>query len=94
MGLRNAFEEVATERTLRLVLAATNYARDINDRMRVIVDGGTITAGNLYMNGSTSTGLYRPWNDVNAVYTVDQREMQRLDSLQAGMQARQKWSYS
>lgn len=95
MGLRNAFEEVATERTARLILAAANYARDINDRMRVIVDNQvpvTVNAGP-YLNGSSTAGTYRLWNDVNAVYSLDQREQQRQASLANGEAARRRWTY-
>lgn len=92
--LRNLADSMLTERTGRLILAAVNYARDSADRMRVIVDGGTVTAGNLYMNGTTSTTTYRMWNDINAVYTMDQREIQRQQSLINGEIARQKWAYS
>jgi hypothetical protein len=94
MGLKNAFEEIATERTARLILAATNYARDINDRMRVVVDSGSITVNQQYMNGSSTAGTYRVWNDVNAIFTMDPREVQRQASLINGEIARQKWSYS
>lgn len=98
MTLRNAFEDMATERTLRLLLAAANYARDINDRMRVVVDGTvttstTITTGP-YLNGSSAVGTYRLWNDPNAVFSVDQRETQRQASLQYGEIQRQRWTYS
>ena len=93
MALRNAFEDLLTERTGRLILAATNYARDINDRLRVIVDGGTITAAQLYMNGSSSV-TYRLWNDPNAVYTVDQRDDMRQQSIQHGKISRQRWTFN
>lgn len=95
MGLRNAFEDIATERTMRLILAATNYARDINDRMRVVVDGtvSTTVTGGPYMNGS-STVTPRLWNDVNATFSMDQRETQRQASLQYGNISRQRWTHS
>lgn len=93
MALRNAFEGLLTERTGRLILAATNYARDINDRMRVVVDSGSVTVNQQYMNASSTAGTYRAWNDVNAVYVLDQREQHRQNSLVAGEQSRSRWTW-
>lgn len=93
--LRNVAEGMLTERTGRLILAALNYARDINDRMRVIVDGGTINIGaGPYIQGSSTAGTYRLWNDPNATFSMDQREIQRQQSLINGEIARQKWTYA
>lgn len=93
MALRNAFAEMFTERTGRLILAAVQYARDANDRMRVVVDSGTINSVTL-LNGSATAGTYRLWNDPYTAFVVDQREIVRQQSLMAGHQRRQKWSYS
>lgn len=93
MALRNAFADMFTERTGRLILAAVQYARDANDRMRVVVDSGTVNSVAL-LNGSATAGTYRLWNDPTAAFTVDQREIVRQQSLMAGHQRRQKWSYS
>ena len=46
MALRNAFEGIGTEGTLRRILQAVSFARDANDRMRVVVDSGTISGLN------------------------------------------------
>lgn len=96
MVMRNAFEEMATERTMRLILAAVSYARDINDRLRVTVDNQvstTVSAGP-YMNGSASAGTARLLYDVNATFTVDDRDEMRAATQHNARAARQRWTYS
>ena len=95
MTLRNAFEELATETTLRKLVKAVTFARDLNQRLRVVVDSGSISVtGGPYLNGSTTAGTYRSWYDVSATFSVEQREIERQASLQRGMISRQKWTYS
>lgn len=98
MALRNAFEAMLTERTGRLILAAVQYARDANDRMRVVVDNtvpisGTINA-NAQMQNSSTAGAYSLWNNPNAVYSIDPRETLMLQSRLLAETRRQKWSYT
>lgn len=88
----NLFGELAMESTLRQVLRAVTYARDTADRMRVIVDSGTLTIYNQNTstspNASTTPGPYTSstWN------LIDQREIVRQQSEIAFMQARQRWT--
>lgn len=97
MALRNAFEAMATEGTLRRILAAVSFSRDSSDRMRVVVDNAPQAI--VYVgNSSTSinaAGLQRTMFDASAIYMVDEREQQRVQSEQAFNQVRtQRWSFS
>jgi hypothetical protein len=40
MTLRNAFEELGLEQTLRKILASLNLARTSSDQLRVVIDAG------------------------------------------------------
>lgn len=95
MALRNAFDALMTESMGRKILGAVSYARDINDRLRVTVDSGSVTvSGGPYIAGSGAVGTHRSWYDPNATFMVDQREMMRQQSLAAAAASRQKWTYS
>lgn len=96
MAQHSVLRDLAQDRTARLILAAVQYARDVNDRMRVVVDNTVSTATTAaYFNSSTS-GIITPrmWYEAAAVLTMDQREIQRQQSLINGEIARQKWVYS
>lgn len=94
MTLRNAFAEMLTERTGRLILAAVQYARTASDQMRVVVDSGSVTmSGGPYMHGSSTAATYQVWNAPAATYTVDQRETARQQSQMLAELRRQKWRY-
>lgn len=77
MALRNAFDGVASERTLKRILQAVNFARDPQDRMRVVTDGSS----SLSVSGST-VNLYLGFNGATPLYyaatgsptSVDARE--------------------
>jgi hypothetical protein len=43
MALKNVFGDLGLEGTLRQILRAVTYPRDSGDRMRTIVDGGSIS---------------------------------------------------
>lgn len=96
MGLRNAFEELTTEGTLRALLRAINWPKDTVGRPRVIVDGGSITvAQGPLLQSSGTAGQYRAWWDpYGATVSMEQREIERGQSIQRGILARQKWTYS
>jgi len=94
MGLRNAFEEIATERTLRKLLEHMRFAKDSSDRMRVTVDNqpsvtvwsnntGTAVAG-----AGTQPGLFQPssWN------IMDGREEFREITQQTFQITRNRWT--
>ena len=94
MALRNAFEAVATESTLRRLLAVASYARDVNARLRVVIYNAPPAL--LYRANSRDPTVNRhPFGDVNAVFMVDEREQQRVQSEQSFNQVRtQRWSFS
>jgi hypothetical protein len=104
MGLRNAFEDMLTERTGRLILAAVQYARDANDRMRVVVDNTVPVSGTVTVNGTVSSngllqnsataGTYNVWYNPNTAYSIDQRELLSYQSRILAENRRQKWSFS
>lgn len=54
MALRNAFEGIATEGTLRRLLEHVRFSKDSSDRLRVAVDTGSVTA-TVNMNNSTTS---------------------------------------
>lgn len=91
MALRNAFEELATETTLRKLVSAVTFARDINQRLRVVVDGTAVTVGTQYFGSSNVVPVYY---STGAPMSMDARETQRLASIQAGQISRQRWTYS
>lgn len=72
MGLRNAFDGLATESGLRRIVNLLTFARDNNDRIRTIVDGGSLTiynrasGTNMTNDNSTSYQSSLSWNSVDA----------------------------
>lgn len=99
MGLRNAFEEIGLEATLRKILAAVTYARTPIDQMRVVVDSGSITTASgsttVVYTGQTATA---PASAVQLYYNntswnvVDAREPLREASEQHFVLTRNRWS--
>jgi len=93
MALRNAFEGIATESTLRRLLEHLRFAKDGSDRLRVSVDNNPQVV--VYSNNSATqlSGGASPlpfatstWNVVDA-----RHEMQEL-SLQSFQNTRNRWS--
>lgn len=76
MALRNAFEELGTEGTLRKILRAVQFAKDSADRMQVVVSNQATVSVVAANQGNSLNGLgvapYAPtaWNahDVRAEY--------------------------
>lgn len=97
MALRNAFDGIATEGGLRKIASLLNFARDVNDRLRVVVDSGTINNAVVYNRG-TSTWLA---NDVSASYqsgnswnAIDAREPLKMShTSRADFVKRNRWTY-
>lgn len=93
MGLRNAFEEMATESTLRRLLEHMRFAKDASDRLRVSVD--TMPQSTVY-TANTSAGIQgvatsapfgpNTWNQNDA-----RHEMQEF-SLQTFTMTRNRWT--
>lgn len=103
--LRNAFDAIATEGTLRNILRAITFARTPSDQLRVVVDSGGITVSNqptvtvaAANNGSfdmAGAGVQinpwtrNSWNMVDARYQYGEIE---VGNFQAG--PRQRWTFS
>jgi len=93
MALRNAFENVATEGTLRRILQLVNFARDANDRMRVVVDSGTISGLN-QINWGANNGQ-PSYYSTGAPNSMDMRDMYRQAMRTNVIQTRQnRWTFT
>lgn len=92
MGLRNAFEEVATDSLLRRLLNNINFAKDINDRLRVIIDNNPMMV--LYKGNSSTAGTYRNWYDPNALFVTDDREHLQMQYKSDAKRSRERWTYT
>lgn len=98
MGLRNAFEEIGLEGTLRKILAAVTYARTPIDQMRVVVDSGgiVVNSGTLAVyNASVNTtqaGQALPIYGSNTWNSVDARDEMREASEQHFIMTRNRWN--
>lgn len=101
MGLRNAFEEIATESTLRQLVRIFQegrflpYSKDVNDRMRVIVDNQA--ASSVYMgNTSAAPGASNiaPWASSSGGLLMDDRAEQQDFTLLNFQNTRSRWTIS
>lgn len=96
MMLRNMFDMVATEGTLRQLLRQLTFAKDLQDRLRVSVDA--IPAVTIYnastvttmQNANTSPALWgaTSWNTVDARYAYGEQQMFTF------IQNRERWTFS
>lgn len=94
MGLRNAFEEMATESLLRRLIEQVRFSKDAQDRMRTTIDNQPPVS--VYMfntstsiaNASTQPGLFAAssWN------VMDAREEFRDITLQSFQNTRNRWT--
>lgn len=72
MALKNAFDNLGTESALRRIANLLTFARDNNDRIRTIVDGGAISlynrssGTNMTNDNSTQYQTSTSWNAVDA----------------------------
>jgi hypothetical protein len=96
MSLRNAFENLATElkqdgiiSMLKLILKSTTYAKDSNDRMRVLVDNAS-TVHNRNSSVSLNSSA-EPWHSASSWSTVDGRENAMIASNINVNVAMQRW---
>lgn len=97
MTLRNAFEDVASDGLLRRLINNLNYARDVNDRMRVVVDtgsvavsSGTVTTVSTLTNIGLTAGAFWTTGGPNS---MDQRESARQQARMVFTQRRQMWTF-
>lgn len=93
MALRNAFEGIATEGTLRRLLDQLRFSKDSADRMRVTVDAwpGTLV---VYGNGSSAvlgSAAITPYSATSWNVMDARAEFQEL-SLQAAQIQRNRWT--
>lgn len=90
MTLRNAFEGLATERSLRALIRNLNLAKTNNDVLRVVVDsGGSMTTSLYWMGGN----VWQSYYGTGAPTAMDAREQQAAASRANFAAARQtRWS--
>lgn len=74
MALRNAFDNLATEGTLRRLLNNLNFSRTATDALRVNVDNTVTVTASLNMNNSATAGSIPIWYSQPSVVSIDQRE--------------------
>lgn len=95
MALKNAFANLGTENALRRIVNLLTFARDSNDRIRVIVDN---QAAVTVYNRNTSTNMT---NDTSVAYqassswnSVDAREPLKLShAARADFVKKNRWTY-
>lgn len=92
--LRNAFDSLSTESALRKIASLLTFARDSLDRIRIIVDAGTISVYN--RNSTTNMGgdvLPVPFTN-HSWNAQDARETQRVQMrLNADFVRKNRWTY-
>lgn len=74
MALRNAFENVVTEGTLRRLLDQLRFARTSTDQLRVVIDSGATDLSAIRWANNNS---FATWYSTGAGNSMDQRENQR-----------------
>jgi hypothetical protein len=100
MTLRNAFEGMSTEASIKALIdelrtfhAQSILARDANDRMRTTLDGTTsVVAAHLNI-GAVNDG-YPPWYARGSPNSVDAREQLESLSHMAFYETRKRWSFT
>jgi len=88
----NILGETATEYTLRAVLRAVSFARDTNDRLRVVVDNqvsASIFQGN--QNNNIGQNNIAPYN-AGSWNVVDARDTARDIAVQNFQAQRSRWT--
>lgn len=98
--LRNAFDLLATEGTLRQILRAITFPRNTQDVLRVNVDNTVTVSGTVAMNnaatGNTMQGAGThpafwgavSWNTVDARYAFGEQQIATY------IQNRERWTFS
>lgn len=91
MTLRNAFEGLATERTLRSLVRNLMFAKTPLDQIRVVADSGStvVSTATYWGNGNT----YPVYHSTGAPVSMDAREQVRDVSMANFQSVRmQRWS--
>lgn len=92
MALRNAFDALATETTLRRLYNSLNFARDALDRMRVVVDGGGIEVRGINFGWH---GGHPFWYGSGSPNSMDAREVQRAQMRSNAINVRNnRWTFT
>lgn len=76
---------------MRAILREVTVAKDTVGRVRVVLDNQP-NVSSMFMNSGTA-GQQRPWYDVNAVWSVEQREMHRQALAVPAQQLRAQWTF-
>jgi len=94
MALRNAFDNLGTESALRRIANLLTFARDSNDRIRVIVDSQpAVTVYNRNSSGSVQNSTQN-YNDPSSWNNVDARDPLRQQyRTNANFTAKNRWTY-
>lgn len=93
MTLFNAFEGIGTESTLRAILRAVTYAKDINDRLQVSIANQPpviVYAGNTSANIAQNN--IAPYNAMSW-NMMDAREDFMISAQQNFIIARNRWTF-
>lgn len=99
MALRNAFDLLGTESTLRKILSAVTFAKSSSDQLRVVTDSGStvaVSSGTISVFGANVNGVVgatnvapyagTSWND------HDIREQYQVQTQQNFMITRNRWT--
>lgn len=99
MALRNMFDMVATEGTLRQLLRQLTFAKTPQDALRVNVENGVSVTGAIVNNGGSTTAMQgaalnpafwgaTSWNTVDARYAFGEQQIMNF------IQNRERWTFS
>lgn len=80
MTLRNAFEGLATERSLRNLIRNLTLAKTASDQLRVVIDsGGQLSSSTYWANGNTYTTYYGSGSPGSMDAREQEAEMSRVN---------------
>ena len=74
MTLRNAFDGLATESSLRRIANLLGFARDTTDRLRVVVESSAISLYNRSSGNAVAGSDGGTWYNATSWNTVDSRD--------------------
>lgn len=103
MTLRNAFEGLGTESTLKRILKAVSFIKDPNGRMRVVIDNTSTSPVVVAQSGATAgvvnavlwanAGVAAGWYTQGGPNSVDAREQLRYQMRGVYEQRRSRWTF-
>lgn len=94
MALRNAFDNLGTESALRRIANLLTFARDSNDRIRVVVDNSAITVYNRATSTNMTNDNASPYQSSTSWNATDARDPLRQQyRANANFTAKNRWTY-